>query len=72
MVGTASTWASTRSRTVIRRARTELLAFRAKVTASANETFEAWRERDHDDLVLAVATAAWVGEHVTQRLHVWV
>lgn len=50
----------------------ELLAFRVKVTASANETFEAWRERDHDDLVLAVACAAWVGERVTQRLHVWV
>jgi hypothetical protein len=49
----------------------ELLAFRVKVTASANETFEAWRERDHDDLVLAVATAAWVGERVTQRLYVW-
>jgi hypothetical protein len=49
----------------------ELLAFRVKVAASANETFEAWRERDHDDLVLAVAVAAWTGERVTQRLHVW-
>ena len=39
----------------------ELEAFRVKITASANETFEAWRERDHDDLVLAVALAAWVG-----------
>jgi hypothetical protein len=34
----------------------EMLNFRVKVTASAHETFEAWRERDHDDLVLAVAT----------------
>jgi hypothetical protein len=41
----------------------ELETFRVKITASANETFEAWRERDHDDLVLAVALAAWVGEH---------
>jgi hypothetical protein len=41
----------------------ELLAFRVKITAAANETFEAWRERDHDDLVLAVALAAWLGEH---------
>jgi hypothetical protein len=49
----------------------ELMNFRVKVAASANETFEAWRERDHDDLVLAVANAAWVGERVTQRLHVW-
>jgi hypothetical protein len=40
----------------------ELLAFRVKVTVAANETFEAWRERDHDDMVLAVALAAWVGE----------
>jgi hypothetical protein len=40
----------------------ELLAFKVKVTVSANETFEAWRERDHDDLVLAVALAAWIGE----------
>ena len=40
----------------------ELLAFRVKITAAANETFEAWRERDHDDLVLAVALAVWWGE----------
>jgi hypothetical protein len=40
----------------------ELLAFRVKITAAAYETFEAWRERDHDDLVLAVALAAWWGE----------
>jgi hypothetical protein len=41
---------------------TELATFRVKVTVSANETFEAWRERDHDDLVLAVCLAAWMGE----------
>ena len=40
----------------------ELETFRVKITASANETFESWRERDHDDLVLAVAMAAWVGD----------
>ena len=44
----------------------ELLAFRVKITTAANETFEAWRERDHDDLVLAVAMAAWLGEHSGQ------
>jgi hypothetical protein len=48
----------------------ELESFRVKITASANETFEAWRERDHDDLVLAAALAAWVGEHGVQEL--WV
>jgi hypothetical protein len=40
----------------------ELLAFKVKVTISANEQSEAWRERDHDDLVLAVALAVWYGE----------
>lgn len=40
----------------------ELAAFRVKITANANETFEHWRERDHDDLVLSLAMAAWVGE----------
>ena len=40
----------------------ELLNFRVKITAAANETFEAWRERDHDDLVLALAIAVWYAE----------
>jgi hypothetical protein len=40
----------------------ELLAFRVKVTSSASDTYEAWREGDHDDLVLAVALAAWYSE----------
>jgi hypothetical protein len=26
------------------------------------DSFEAWRENPHDDLVLAIAIAAWVGE----------
>jgi hypothetical protein len=40
----------------------ELLAFRVQVTAAGHETFGARRERDHDDLVLAVALATWWGE----------
>ncbi len=40
----------------------ELETFRVKVTADRNETFSAWRERDHDDLVLALALALWYGE----------
>jgi hypothetical protein len=36
-------------------------AFRAKVTLAGNETFEAWREHDHDDLVLEVALALYAG-----------
>jgi hypothetical protein len=46
----------------------ELQFFRVKITAAANETFEAWRERDHDDLVLAVALAAWLAERVFVEL----
>ena len=49
----------------------ELENFRVKITPAANETFEAWRERDHDDMVLSVALAAWVGEQATQELWVW-
>jgi len=43
----------------------ELLDFKIKVTASANETFSTGREHAHDDLVLAVAMAAWLGERQT-------
>jgi hypothetical protein len=41
----------------------ELQNFKAKINlSSATEAFEDWRERDDDDLVLAVAIAAWQGE----------
>ena len=40
----------------------ELLNFRAKVSAAGSDTYEAWREGDHDDLVLAVAMATYYGE----------
>jgi hypothetical protein len=43
----------------------ELAAFRVKITLAGNETFEAWRERDHDDLVLAVAMALYLGSFPT-------
>ena len=43
----------------------ELGTFTVKITSSANETFEAWREREHDDLVLAVALATWGAETIT-------
>ncbi len=41
----------------------ELQNFQVKVTAAANETFNA-REGQHDDLVLALALATWYGERV--------
>jgi hypothetical protein len=41
----------------------ELEAFKVKMNAATgNEQFEAWRERDHDDMVLSVALAVWMGE----------
>jgi len=40
--------------------RRELMNFKVKVTAAANETFGSWREADHDDLVLALAMATWL------------
>jgi hypothetical protein len=45
----------------------ELEAFRAKISIGGNETFEAWREQDHDDLVLAAAMAVWGAEDLEQR-----
>jgi phage FluMu gp28-like protein len=40
--------------------KSELLNFRVKVNvATGHDSYEAWREGDHDDLVLAAALAAW-------------
>lgn len=40
----------------------ELMNFKIKVTSHANDTYEAWREGDHDDLVLSLAMAVWYAE----------
>jgi len=40
----------------------EILNFKVKVSASGNDTYEAWRKGDHDDMVLALAMAAWYAE----------
>ncbi len=40
----------------------ELQNFKMKITLAGNDTYEAWRESDHDDIVLAAAMAAWCGE----------
>ncbi len=37
----------------------ELADFRVKLTAAAHESYGAWREGQHDDLVLALALASW-------------
>ena len=39
--------------------RREIANFRAKITTSGHDTYEAWREGQHDDLVLAAALAIW-------------
>lgn len=46
----------------------ELQNFRVKITAHVNETFEAWRDSQHDDLVLSVGLAAFVAENLPAPL----
>lgn len=42
----------------------ELLNFRVKIDPlTAHDSYSAWRENIHDDLVLAVALACWIAEH---------
>jgi hypothetical protein len=42
----------------------ELLNFRVKIDPkTAHDSYEHWREGDHDDLVLAVSMAAWFRQH---------
>jgi hypothetical protein len=41
----------------------ELSNFQMKISKAAHESFGAWREGEHDDLVLAVMLAIWLAEH---------
>jgi hypothetical protein len=46
----------------------ELLNFRVKSNIStAHDSYEAWREGDHDDLVLSVALSCWAGERFLRK-----
>jgi hypothetical protein len=46
----------------------ELLNFKVKINiATGHDSYEAWREGDHDDLVLAVAMACWTGERYLRK-----
>jgi hypothetical protein len=48
----------------------EMLNFKVKIDqATAHDSYSAWREADHDDLLLAVALAAWYGERLRPRRH---
>ena len=46
----------------------ELLAFKVSISLKGHDSYGndvgPWRENPHDDLVLAVALAAWYGEHM--------
>ncbi|HEY7153836.1 MAG TPA: hypothetical protein VH575_07735 [Gemmataceae bacterium] len=50
----------------------ELAAFQLKVAATKKDELDAWRQGTHDDLVLAVAVAAWLGENALRRFTIWV
>ena len=47
----------------------EMLNFKQKIDpVTAHDSYSAWREQDHDDLVLAVALAAWWGEQFVEPI----
>jgi hypothetical protein len=47
----------------------ELLNFKMKINiATGADTFESWREKDHDDCVLSVALAAWKAHRDRRRI----
>lgn len=48
----------------------ELLNFRVKISMNAHDTYGAWREGVHDDLVLAVALACWLGENMIESIFI--
>lgn len=42
----------------------EMLNFKVKIDpATSHDSYSAWREAEHDDLVLSVALACWYGEY---------
>lgn len=50
----------------------ELLNFKVKIDPrTAHDSYSAWREADHDDLVLSVALAAWWGDRPRYQPSGW-
>jgi hypothetical protein len=45
----------------------ELLAYRITISENGHDSYGPWREHDHDDLLLALALAAWTAENRTAR-----
>jgi hypothetical protein len=51
----------------------ELLNFKVKINVkTAHDSYEAWREGVHDDLVLAVALSVWYMGNSTGQPQLWV
>lgn len=47
----------------------ELMAFKMKIkSATMHDSYEAWREQDHDDLVLACSLPSWYYAYKYQRV----
>jgi len=42
----------------------EMQNFKYKISAKGHDTYEAWRESAHDDLVLALACACWTAQTI--------
>ena len=52
--------------------RDELLNFQVKIDPRmAHDSYSAWREKDHDDLVLATGLACWYGENRPEPWEFW-
>ncbi len=49
----------------------ELLGFKMKPPPANAESLDAWREGPQDDLVFAVAVAAWYGENCMREFDMW-
>jgi hypothetical protein len=45
------------------------LNFRVTISQSGHDSYDAWRERIHDDLVLATALAVWWNERGVKSAH---
>ena len=46
----------------------ELLRFRVKISDQGHDSYGAWRDGEHDDLVLALAVACWYGQRPERNL----
>jgi hypothetical protein len=47
----------------------ELTNLKLKINTAGNDSYSAWRESEHDDLVLSLALSAWYGEMRYTRHH---